>query len=244
LDGRGRFELADHPDFALKRPFTLEVQANTDPQVGVTQEAILVERGDASGAKVYSLRLLPGERVRFALQGEDGKKVQVEGKLPGDARMLRLFVTLDEAGELTLRDTCEVIAKTKMSVRPRLSLDARQAPVLRIAGSSLEDAGFRGELVSVILERGVPEFHERTSLGPSGSSLPEEMRAHLPPEVRERFEKQDAYATELRKMRERHRKEEEELRTKMLGEPASPSPLAARPRPACSWSSPRGTFVD
>lgn len=153
----GVVEIADHPDLALRAPFTVQAHARVN-STGNTR-GILVRRGDASGQEPFVLETRPGGLLRFTVMQQDGERVFIEGKLPesSDKQHVMMYGTLTEKGDMTLYAGCELLGRAKLKGPALVRLNPEKKPQVTLGGLKGERFGFHGTIWTVELERGVME---------------------------------------------------------------------------------------
>jgi len=151
----GVVELADHPDFMLRPPFT--IQSHLRVHSTGNERGIIVQRGDASGQEAFALETRPGGLLRFTVGQQGGPPVFIEGKLPASANnsSFMIYATLDENREMLLYVGCELLGRARLKSPPVMRLEPEQKPQLSMGGLRGHRYGVHGTIWTVELTRGV-----------------------------------------------------------------------------------------
>jgi len=153
----GVVEIADHPDLALRAPFTIQAHAKVSSTRN--ERGILVRRGDESGQEAFVLETRPGGLLRFTVTQQDGKRVFIQGALPETAskQHVMMYGTLSESGEMLLYAGCELLGRAQLNGPALVRLEPDKKPQLTLGGLKGHRYGFHGTIWTLELERGVME---------------------------------------------------------------------------------------
>lgn len=159
----GVVEIPDHPDLALRPPFTIMGNVKFLPS---DAPGVIIVRKDGQGREAYRVETLPGRKLRFSITDRDGQQASVEGELPPDKSggLTMLYATLDEAGDMRLYAGCALLGRKSTSITPSPWVVPGSAPSgVSLGGMKGQHLGFHGEIWHLELMRGVMEARDNCS---------------------------------------------------------------------------------